>query len=67
MASIGDINDNLKKRKDEKNKMTIDLKACSVYGEEEPQVIVCPECKSTNIAMSGGCMVCMDCGYSPCG
>jgi len=44
-----------------------ELKTCTLYGDDRPQVVVCPECGSTNIAMSGGCPYCLDCGYSQCG
>lgn len=26
----------------------------------------CPECKSDNMVVSGGCVTCKDCGFSPC-
>ncbi len=27
----------------------------------------CAECGSENVQIAGGCPVCFDCGYSPCG
>lgn len=36
-------------------------------GGERVTVMRCPECGSPNYQPSGGCAVCMDCGYSKCG
>jgi hypothetical protein len=26
----------------------------------------CPDCGSENLCREGGCVVCMECGWSPC-
>jgi len=28
--------------------------------------MICPDCGSYNLAREGGCVICMDCGWSPC-
>lgn len=30
------------------------------------EIDVCPECGSKNLVHESGCVVCMDCGWSPC-
>ncbi|MCE0687972.1 hypothetical protein LWF02_10465, partial [Clostridioides difficile] len=33
---------------------------------EEDEKFVCPECGSEGIAHTGGCSICLKCGYSGC-
>ena len=34
--------------------------------EEKTDGVECPECHQKTLAMSGGCSVCTNCGYSKC-
>lgn len=54
---------NNKKEKDNK-----DEKAKEIINKnfEEDEKFVCPECGSEGIAHTGGCSICLKCGYSGC-
>ena len=34
--------------------------------EEETEKFVCPECGNESIIPTGGCGICLQCGYSKC-
>ncbi|EQI41364.1 ribonucleoside-diphosphate reductase domain protein [Clostridioides difficile Y184] len=50
----------MKNNKDEKAKEIINKNF------EEDEKFVCPECGSEGIAHTGGCSICLKCGYSGC-
>lgn len=51
------INEETKKENDTEEAITV---------EEDFEKFVCPECKTEAIIASGGCGVCLQCGYSKC-
>jgi hypothetical protein len=36
------------------------------YLKDEPQLGICPECKTKGLVASNGCGTCINCGFSRC-
>ena len=51
-------------RKQDLAKATERLK--EALNEEETEKFVCPECGNESIIPTGGCGICLQCGYSKC-
>ena len=46
--------------------LIIDTDAEEKINEEETEKFVCPECGNESIIPTGGCGICLQCGYSKC-
>ena len=53
------------KPKKEENIKRVDKKNVEIY-EEKHEKFVCPECGNESIIPTGGCAICLQCGYSKC-
>ncbi|WP_235698728.1 hypothetical protein [Clostridioides difficile] len=53
----------IKKKKDNKDEKAKEIINKNFEGDEK---FVCPECGSEGIAHTGGCSICLKCGYSGC-
>ena len=53
---------------DKVNCMAADLDnfTSAKINEEETEKFVCPECGNESIIPTGGCGICLQCGYSKC-
>ena len=60
------INEKTSKEKKSDNKsINIDKKENTIY-KEVNEKFVCPECGNEQVANTGGCSICLKCGYSKC-
>lgn len=55
-----------KEEKKEEVKVEVEVKTQEEYVEPEMEKFVCPECGNESMMASGGCGICLQCGYSPC-
>ena len=53
------------KPKKEENIKRVEKKDVEIY-EEKHEKFVCPECGNESIIPTGGCAICLQCGYSKC-
>ena len=55
-----------KEKKVKEEKVKEDYKAKEDYIEEGHEKFICPECGNESIVPTGGCTICLQCGYSKC-
>lgn len=55
-----------KEKKVKEEKVKEDYKAKEDYIEEGHEKFICPECGNESIIPTGGCTICLQCGYSKC-
>ena len=48
------------------NEVEVEEVAIDMEVEEGMEKFVCPECKNEAIIPTGGCGICLQCGYSKC-
>ena len=54
-----------KEKKSDNKSINIDKKENTIY-KEVNEKFVCPECGNEQVANTGGCSICLKCGYSKC-
>lgn len=60
------LNEKPKKDKTVKNEKSIDIEKEVSITTDEVERFVCPECNNETIIPTGGCAICLQCGYSKC-
>ena len=56
----------LNDKKSEKEKKVKEEKSKEEHIEEGHEKFICPECGNESIVPTGGCTICLECGYSKC-
>ena len=57
---------NEKPKENKKDKSYEEIEKEDKLKEEETEKFVCPECGNESIIPTGGCGICLQCGYSKC-
>lgn len=60
------INEKPKKNKKTKGEESVSIEKEISITTDEVEKFVCPECKNETIIPTGGCAICLQCGYSKC-
>ena len=57
---------NEKPKENKKDNSYEEIEKEEKINEEETEKFVCPECGNESIIPTGGCGICLQCGYSKC-